>query len=149
MIFQGRGDILPIVLPNEGKHAVSRGLQRADGGGKSAAEPEPIPFPDGSGACPISQGSNEQARGRKRAGASRVEPRMLMQHPSRQMSGGCFFVGGLSDHVAAAYASLKTPHCGVFRAFGAPQTPFGRQLFHGVKFNGERRRDEEHEDSVQ
>ena len=26
--------------------------------------------------------------------------------------------------VAAAYASLKTPHCGVFRALGAP-APFG------------------------
>ena len=29
----------------------------------------------------------------------------------------------------AAYASLKTPHCGVFRAFGAPQTPFGPNIF--------------------
>ena len=28
-----------------------------------------------------------------------------------------------------AYASLKTPHCGVFRALGAPRIPFGRNEF--------------------
>ena len=33
-----------------------------------------------------------------------------------------------------AYASLKTPHCGVFRAFGAPQPPFGLNTSNRLQF---------------
>ena len=34
-------------------------------------------------------------------------------------------LGGFPIMPLTACASLKMPHCGIFRAFGAPQPPFG------------------------